>query len=339
METARKVASARTYHPQSSLNDSIATVIAGTHLTFRYILLTGLLAKATEPKANPLCLQAGAPFKGAYDARSLCHKVIVPHEQELFAGKLGGSNEPFLNKPARFTHLALGNAVRKGSDLEALKMTISILSSPELNKSALPALDDCIYHVLQRPERATIKVVAHAVSAADDSAAIKTMLHTFLSQSHEGETAVIAVGALLRTLHAAQPGLVVKVHPTNQAGSSSKEICDIDLTANGVLLMGAEIKDKSYNQHDIAHAVKKATVNQLTKMLFIEGRNAKSAPAYAPPEGFNLHVLGIDGFVDAAVAVLLPVSLEDFAITLKNTAIEIRAKDAAYVWLLANLPK
>lgn len=333
-EATRKVASARTYRPQSSLNDSIATVIAGTHLTFRYVLLTGLLAKATEPKANPLCLQAGAPLKGAYDARSLCHKVIVPHEQELLAGKLGGSNEPFLNKPARFTHLALGNAVRKGSDLEALKLVISILSSQELNKSALPALHDCIYHVLQRPERAATEAVAHAVSAADDSAAIKAMLHAFLSQSHEGETAVIAVGALLKRLHAAQPGLLVKVHPTNQAGSSSREICDIDITANGVPLMGVEVKDKNYSQHDIAHAVNKATANQLTKMLFIEGRSAKKTPAYAPPEGFNLHVLGIDAFVDTAVAALIPVSLGDFAITLKNTAVEIRAKDATHAWLL-----
>ena len=337
MDVTRTVASKRNYAAQSSLYNSIGKVIAGTHLTFRYILLTGLLAKATEPKANPLCLQAGAPLKGAYDARSLCHKVIVPHEQELFAGRLGSSNEPFLNKPARFTHLDLGNAVRKGSDLEALKLAIGILGNPELNKSALPALHDCIYHVLQRQERTATQAVAHAISASDNSIAIKVLLDTLLSQSHEGETSVIAVGALLKILHAAQPGLSVKVHPTNQAGSSSREICDIDITANGVPLMGIEVKDKNYSEHDIAHAVKKATDNQLTKMLFIEGRNAKKTPSYLPPDGFNLHVLGIDRFVDTTLAVLLPISLGDFAAILKNIAVEIRAKDATHAWLLALL--
>jgi hypothetical protein len=279
-EATRTVASKRNYTPQSSMNNSIGKVIAGTHLTFRYVLLTGLLAKATEPKANPLCLQAGAPLSGAYDARSLCHKVIVPLEQELLAGKLGGSNEPFLNKPARFTHLALSNAVRKGSDLEALKLVINILSSPELEKSSLPALYDSLYHVLQRPVRAATEVATRAISSSDNSAAIKAMLHRFLSQSHEGEASVIVVGALLKTLYSAQAELLVKVHPTNQAGSSSREICDIDITANGVPLMGVEVKDKNYSEHDIAHAVSKAAANQLTKMLFVEGRSVKQKATY-----------------------------------------------------------
>lgn len=337
-EATHYVASSKpSYCLQSSLSDSIAKVIAGSHLTFRYILLTGLLAKATEPRANPLCLQAGAPLKGAYDARSLCHKVIVPNEQALFAGKLGSSNEPFLNKPARFTHLALDNAVRKGSDLEALKLIIAVLGSAELNKAALPALHDCIFHILQRQERSATKALEHVLSSSDESLAIKALLDTFLSQSHEGEAAVIAVGALLKTLYALCPDMVVKVHPTNQAGSSSREICDIDIAMNSTPLMGVEVKDKNYSQHDIAHAVSKATDNQLTKMLFINGRNAKKIPDYLPPEGFNLHVLSIDGFIENVLATLLPISMEDLTITLKNTAVEIRAKDATHDWLLSCL--
>src|SRR5690606_7833101 len=99
------------YTPTSKSRADIEAIIQGEHLTYRYILMTGLLAKATHADVNPLALQAGAPFDGAYDARSLCHKVIVPLEAALFQNRLGGSNEPYLNKPARFTHLSEKNAV------------------------------------------------------------------------------------------------------------------------------------------------------------------------------------------------------------------------------------
>jgi hypothetical protein len=109
------------------LTNAIRSILLGTHKTYKYILITGLLAKATNQSVNPLALQSGAPLAGAYDARSLCHKVIVPFEREYLSNALGGSNEPFLNKPARFTHLSDNNAVRRGSDKETLVSLIDIL--------------------------------------------------------------------------------------------------------------------------------------------------------------------------------------------------------------------
>ncbi len=338
-EATEKVKSQRPYKTESPLSDSIGKVISGTHLTFRYILLTGLLAKAVEPKINPLCLQAGAPLKGAYDARSLCHKVIVPNEQSLLSGKLGGSNEPFLNKPARFTHLSVENAVRKGSDLETLKLVISILGNAVLKKEAVSALQDCIFHILQRQERAIVGTSERALSSADNSCAIKNILDIFLSKSYEGETSVIVVGTLLKMLYAADAEVAVKTHPTNEAGSSSKEVCDIDIVSQDKTLMGAEVKDKNYSQHDIAHAVNKAVESGLTKMMFIKGRSAKTSPAYVSPEGFNLHILEIDSFIETTLAVLFPISFDDFLVALKNTAVEIRAKDTTHDWLATCLEK
>lgn len=66
----------------------IFSIINGAHKTYKYILITGLLAKAIEPKVNPLALQAGAPLKGAYDARSLCHSVLVPFERKFLQNAL-----------------------------------------------------------------------------------------------------------------------------------------------------------------------------------------------------------------------------------------------------------
>ena len=72
-------------------------VLDNNHLTYKYVLFTALLAKSTDSNINPLCLQKKSTLTGAYDARSLCHKVIVPFEMTTLRKVLGGSNEPFLN--------------------------------------------------------------------------------------------------------------------------------------------------------------------------------------------------------------------------------------------------
>ncbi|MBL0111609.1 MAG: restriction endonuclease, SacI family [Saprospiraceae bacterium] len=107
----------------------ITSILKGNHKTYKYILINGLLAKATNDKVNALALQSGAPIPGAYDARSLCHSVLVPFERDFLQNALGGSNEPFLNKPARFTHLSDTNAVRRGDDKIILGLLIEIFSS------------------------------------------------------------------------------------------------------------------------------------------------------------------------------------------------------------------
>lgn len=87
-------------------------------------MVTALLAKSTNKDVDILSLQAKDNSVGAYDARSLCHKVIVPFERSTYPNSLGGSNEPFLNKPARFQRLSKTNAVRSGNDSETLESLI-----------------------------------------------------------------------------------------------------------------------------------------------------------------------------------------------------------------------
>lgn len=50
--------------------------IDNTHLTYKYVLFTAILSKETDESINPLCLQKKSELPGAYDARTVCHKVI-----------------------------------------------------------------------------------------------------------------------------------------------------------------------------------------------------------------------------------------------------------------------
>ena len=63
--------------PADDIVAMLHKVILGSHKTYKYVLVTNLLAKAVNPKANALCLQACAPMSGAFNSRDLCHKVLV----------------------------------------------------------------------------------------------------------------------------------------------------------------------------------------------------------------------------------------------------------------------
>ena len=76
----------------------------GRTKTYRYIAITACLAKADNPEVDALALQQNDSDR-AYNARSLCHDVLVTFEQRYLEGAIGNSMEPFLNKPARFANL------------------------------------------------------------------------------------------------------------------------------------------------------------------------------------------------------------------------------------------
>lgn len=140
--------------PSTHYKDKIEQIILGTHLTYRYILITGLLGKATNNSIDPICLQAGSELPGAYDARSLCHGVIVQIERDELAKKLGASNEPFLNKPARYKELSTSNAVRRGNDKLILSLSIEVLSSLKNSEDAYSSLVDACHFIGKRDGRA-----------------------------------------------------------------------------------------------------------------------------------------------------------------------------------------
>ena len=107
--------------------DGVRNVLCGPHKTFRYMLFTGLLAAVSDKSLHPRCLQVNAGVPGAFDARSLCQKVVVPFEKKMLNGRLGASNEPFANKSARFDMIKKTNNVRKGADQKALNMLYDVL--------------------------------------------------------------------------------------------------------------------------------------------------------------------------------------------------------------------
>lgn len=260
---------------KTQFDQCIDMVLASTHKTFKYILFTQLLAKATDSKIDTLSLQKKDYSSGAYDARSLCHKVIVPFEKTVLDKVLGGSNEPFLNKPARFPRLDPSNAVRRGKDKEILDILCTNL--PTLTSSDL-AHRELVYFLFQLIQLKEIKERDRNFSIPKSSNTIiklSEFIMAFLQESHGGETLVLVVAGLYDLLYSKNSSIKIEVHPVNESGTSSKEISDLDIFQNGILDTANELKDKLYSETDVRHAVDKVIEAGGKRLYFIQGLHAK----------------------------------------------------------------
>jgi len=321
--------------PKSKDKDLIKDVMLGSHLTYRYILLNALLAKTTNLSINPLALQAGSELEGAYDARSLCHKVVI--KNKVLNEKLGGSNEPFLNKPARFKELSLGNAVRKGKDQQTLSQVIHILKSINIQDDVNDALRDAIYFIFQRNGTDISEILSQRTDKSETNEIFK-FSRSFISHSYEGETCALITGAALYWIGQNNyNNFKVKVHPVNQCGASSKEVSDIDAYASEKLIWSAEVKDKLFIRQDVDHAVRKIITSSHYNLIFILGPNAaiiddnlENIEDEWGKRGISITFIDIMSLVKMVKIVNPELTLNDFANSLWDFAKMARVKDDVF---------
>jgi hypothetical protein len=323
--------------PAMEWDAAIRAIIKGKHLTFRYILVTALLGKAANPSVNALALQAGADIEGAYDARSLCHKVVVPLERELLNRALDGSNEPFLNKPARFPTISPSNAVRAGKDKALLILLHQLLSEIETSEQAFSALCIALRFVLER-QTARIDLFPQLPASADSHLKIIEFVEAFVTKSIEGQVAAIVTGAILSAYFEQFEGFEVIVHPVNQSGASSNEVSDIDIKKNDRIFVAVEVKDKQFSEQDVDHAAFKASQYGLRSITFVVGVSGSCigssreqvANAVLLKRGVNVIFVDLVPFMASIIALHAELSFAAFFSKLQSCAVSTRVKDDVY---------
>lgn len=319
--------------------DFIDFVIDNTHLTYKYILFTAILSKATDESINALCLQKGSTLPGAYDARTVCHNVIVKFEMETLEKAMGGSNEPFLNKPARFPELSKDNAVRRGNDKMILDSLCDNLPTIETSEDAY----ECLVYLLTK--LIAIRDEKNSITrfSIPDSANLPSKLMTFieraLEHSYEGEVLTLLVAGIYH-LRYNRPTDSVEVHPVNQSGASSREISDLDIYADGKLISSNELKDKDYEETDVRHAADKVLTSGGNRMLFIEGPRASAAGDFITAiqneyasRNFMLRIIAYQLFFASNVGSLETIDCEEFVRFILQTARDTKFKEETITYL------
>ncbi|MCY9111217.1 restriction endonuclease, SacI family [Bacillus atrophaeus] len=321
INSAYSIASKYDFIPKSKYKNDIYTVLNENHLTYKYILVNALLAKASFPEINPLCLQKQSKLKGAYDARSLCHQILVPFEKEKLFGALGSSNEPFLNKPARVPELSPTNPVRKGRDSRILELLCILLPNITTREIAFEALTDALYYALQLVKDKE-EMIGSLTINIPSFFEIEEFIHELLSKSFGGESLALAIGSLMEVFTDSLEGTTrVEVHVVNQSGASSKEISDIDVYLNNEILYAIEAKDKDYEPKDVFHAVQKTAESQCSRLMFVTGPRGKLINSVlshaelinqASDKGVYLTFLSYRAFTKMVLSLSLVKSIEEF---------------------------
>lgn len=317
------------------VGNAIDEILKGTHKTYRYILVTALLAKTENGNVNILALQKGDGKGGKYDARSLCHKVVVPFETLKLPHCLGGSNEPFLNKPARFVMLSPNNAVRTGKDRQTLLSLIDALSQIKTSKQAYIYLKSAMFRMKKNHEDFVTKFsIGDAVIDLSGFAQfVLDYVYAITNKTLEGEVCPLIV-AQLEKMYLGR-NYRVEPHKVNESGSSSKETGDIDIyDKKGTLVYSIEVKDKDFTVQDVMHAVAKFREASLSNSLFVYGKNVsfdeKAVFAALKEIGRNGHfccLISILNYAKLRIADLKSLTINEFVDGLLQFARVINAKD------------
>jgi hypothetical protein len=252
------------------IKQKISEVLEGPQLTYRYILMTSILGKAVNPDVHSRSMQSGSNLDGSFNARSLAHKVVVPWEKEN-GERLGGSNEPYLNKPARHPEWSLDVPARSTSARERLYNLLQRLEE-KTNSGEIDPMD-VLRQALQTFYELEPKLIEF--ESPDDAPyhIIEGAIIEYLTESGGGErlAAVMAACFQAKYDYAGNGEWDVKADNANVPDSFSDEAGDVELYRNGHLKKAAEVKDKPTTRSDIQHVVTKAQQHELDEYLYIVG--------------------------------------------------------------------
>jgi hypothetical protein len=218
---------------------------------FKYLLVTAALAKSVDPTIHPRAIQAGSSLQGAYDARSLCHKVVVRFEKTK--GNLFGlSNEPFVNKALRHPEHDKANPQLRNRKMAALLHDVLELMRIAPEDEVYAAL----VHILRLGKSRADATSVTAVAGADDLTVSLRFIHEFLQKANGGARLVAIWAAITRLTN---DDAEVKAYNPNQSDEYSGTIGDVEVFFEGTLASATECKHRPINLDDVEHGLRKNT--------------------------------------------------------------------------------
>lgn len=264
-----------TFVDDQQVREQLREVLNASQLTYKYILVTNVLAKATNPDIDYRAMQAQWEDDGAYNARSLGHDVLVEWEKAN-GERLGGSNEPFLNKPARYPSFSMENSHRSK---DAHRRLYELLSRLEEKTNAgdidpVDVLRQTLFEISQLPKQ-TIDFVGVSSAPYDT---VDSVVSGYLETSGGGERLAAVTAGAMRAYyeHAGGDNVIIEAEHANVPDEFSEAAGDVEITRDGELIEAIEVKDKPSERSDIQHAITKGRANELDQYLYLVGNGWRS---------------------------------------------------------------
>ena len=252
---------AATSRPPAKMQQLIENVLGSSDVTFKYLLVTGYLAKCANTAAHARAIQVASSLTGAYDARSLCHKVIVGFEKSK--GNLFGlSNEPYVNKPARHPeHDGDNNQLRNRLGAKTLH---NALEAAQVSTPAEVYLG--LVHILRLGSINAANEKQVLCDTKVNLGHVLGFIKTFLEETDGGCRLVAVWGAFQQLL--SEEG-DIKVYSPNASDFFGKTSGDVEVYYDDVLVSASECKQRPLNLDDVNHGLKKSRDKGVPEYLFV----------------------------------------------------------------------
>ena len=311
----------------------VRQILTSSTKSYHYVLPTQLLAKCVNNKLDARSLQAAFKTKGAFDARSIAHEVIVPFDK-LNNNVLGGSNEPYVNNPLRYPAILsrYRNQQKNKEDWDLLvDMLAEIQLAKDVNfyKSFLRQVLLEIYKLLSG-----VVVIYPTPSRISLNRTIE-LTNKFVAEKSGGERLESIITALLRTI-GTKFNLFDKIEraKVNASDTSTGLSSDIQCWQNDQIILAVEVKEKELTLTQFESTVQNARTNKISEILFVaekglardENNEIQKKIGQEFVSGQNIYVIN---FVSLVVGVLILLGEKGRVEFLRNVGPELDRVDSS----------
>jgi len=278
--------------------------------SYRYVLPTQLLAKHIAPEVDARCIQRRSDLPGSFDARSFCHRVIVPFDRDNHA-VLGGSPEPYVNNPLRIPSFVRS---QRGAqrDTRGFDDLVRVLEYAQDNPSQVEALLLAVLgEIRARLERTRI---AYPVPNRLSLKQTKEVISAFLERRSGGLRLQCVALGLFRAL-----GEILSLYSevtgqrVNAADRRTGTVGDLSCrSADGKVVLAVEVKDTKLTIRHVQDKLPQARERAIRELIFLVQGGVASSDADRIGElierefvtGQNIYVCEFDTFLHASLVLL-----------------------------------
>ncbi len=236
--------------------------------SYHYVLPTQILSKCVDPSLDSHSLQASYDKPGAFDARTIAHKVVVPFDQAHHR-VLGGSAEPYVNNPLRCPAVVANYRDQQKNKVDWDKLTalldaVEQEDDPDFTRKVFDQIPAEIYRLL-----AGVQVMYPTPNRVSLSQTIE-LIRRFTEKKSGGDRIEAVCAALFRVI-AGEFGLFddVRRQKVNAADAASGMGADIECRLKDKIVLLVEVKDRFLTLTQLDVKLDVARARKISDILFL----------------------------------------------------------------------
>ena len=292
------------------LLESIRLSVNSNTKTYRYVLPTQLLAKASDPALDCRSLQAGADRTGSFDARTIAHQVIVPFDQANDR-VLGGSPEPYVNNPVRVSEVSERhrNPQKNKRGWDHLCRVLEVVESAQdedFTKTVLRQVTIEIYRRLSEVR------VAYPTPRRISLSGCMRLIDEYLAETSGGDR-LLALSSALFAVIGRKFHLFSRVERASITASdaSTGMLADLECsTEDGTIVLVVEVKDRILTVSQMMGKVANMREKQVSEIFFVAQQGVEDQEQVDSliesefVSGQNIYVMSLSRLAEVSLALL-----------------------------------